>query len=292
MTKYILCLASILILLSACSSLPKQVQPQEKTNADQMLVYAQQLENQHRYSEAKTAFQSARHQYVLLADSEGLLLSLSGLARVSSLLDDAKGVGQYREQMEDLISMIDKSKGYHLLLLDLQVLHQQRDYAKVSELARLRENFPDEARLQVLTYKIQAESYLNKSDPEEARYLTALFNRYAGRLKARKFNSPELVTNAAYALAYHHYSKTEPFMAKKYLRQAKDIDFRYGLFYNYAFDLWLEAKVALLENDRAKSVSSLYSSLLIFQQFNDTAMVEKINQDLAKLGKEELNIEK
>jgi len=280
---------AFLILLSACSSLPKQIQPQEKTNADQILVFAQQLELQHRYADALSGYQSARRQYIYLADSEGQLLALSGLARVSAITEDNEKLEYYRAQMQNMIEMIDKSKRYHLLLLELQVLHQQQDYTRMSELARYSEETPELARLQILTYKVQADAYLKKGDEEEFRYLVYLYNRYAKRLKARKFNSPELVTNAAYSLAYHHYTKLEPVTAKRYIRQAKDIDFRYGLFYNYAFDLWLEGNVFKQENSKREAISALYSALLIFQQYDDKAMQEKINQELRTLGKEDID---
>lgn len=67
-----------------------------------------------------------------------------------------------------------------------------------------------------------------------------------------KYNDPELLFSAWYALAYYYYRTADYETANFYADKAQDWDYRFGKFRGMAHCLWLKAQIAAAENNIPK----------------------------------------
>ncbi|HRY83080.1 MAG TPA: hypothetical protein P5533_00435, partial [Candidatus Cloacimonadota bacterium] len=130
--KSSLILLLIILLLGACSTLPKPEQPQAKVNADNTLKLAQDYELTGRYANSIDSYTFAQEFYQSSADTEGELHALSGLARIELAQGAPEAAQEYRAQMQDLVDLVEPELAPILLLYDLHVLHRQKDYHQMS----------------------------------------------------------------------------------------------------------------------------------------------------------------
>ena len=278
----LLLLILVILAVSACSSLPKQVQPQEKKNADLMLVSAQRYENHRQYIDAKAMYELLLNNYRGMGDVEGQLVALAGLSRIC-LTSDTAQYHVYLSQMSELIDVVDTHKSYHIQTLELYRLYLDAKWDSLALTAVPKDTYPGEANMQILSYKVQADAYLQNLQAADLAYLERLYSRYLRKIRSRKFSHPEAVSNAAYSLAYSYMLSSDLQKADKYLKHALQIDYAYGLFYSYAYDLWLEGQIAVAQGNNGNAIASLTKARDIFATFTDTRMQDKISKDLEQL---------
>jgi tetratricopeptide (TPR) repeat protein len=271
----------IVILLSSCSRLPKKIVPQAKINADQTLLLAQKSE--HQFENAGLLYQNAWKQYRMMADTEGQLLAISGLGRIALQQQDTLSYQHFKAEMQNIISEISPSKSYHLKLLELNRLHREKKWSEISEIAILDKKAPEFAKMQILAYKIQADTNLKQADEQNLKKLITWQKKFAKKLKKNEYTHPQVVANASYTIAYYYFLQKNFKQAEHFIKEAKKVDYQYGFFYNYAYDLWLEATIAKHRGEAFKAMSLWKQALLIFQEFDDFAMQQKITRDLESL---------
>jgi hypothetical protein len=275
---------TLVILFSSCSKLPKKIVPQAKLNADQTLILAQRTEYQ--FENAALLFKSAWQQYRTMADIEGQLSALSGLGRVALQQSDLLAYHHYLQSMQDLVDTIDSTKSYHPVILELNRLHREKKWQELVEFTRIESFYPRTAKMQILAFQIQANTYLRNVNKSDINRLTSWQKKYARRLTNRRYSHPQIVANASYTLAFYHYSERNIERAKHFVHEAKKIDYQYGFFYNYAFDLWLEANIAIQTKAFYQAEILLHQAKIIFQEYHDESMVKKIEKNLIQIREE------
>lgn len=247
-----------------------------------MLVSAQRYENQRHYADAKALYESLHIQYRGMGDVEGQLVVLTGLSRISLMVDRAQYTG-YLAQMEELVNMVEPQKGYHIKTLELYRLYLEAKWDSLVVTAQTSDEYPGIANLQILSYKVQADAYLQNIQDNDLAQLEKLYSRYYRLMRSRKFSHPEAVSNAAYSLAYSYMLSSDLQKASKYMKRARHIDYANGLFYSYAYDLWLAGQIAMAQGNRSDAIASFTKARDIFASFEDSVMQAKMSNELEQL---------
>lgn len=280
--KLLLLVLSV-VFLASCSSLRKPAQAEAEQRAGRMLQSAQRQEAESR-TEALAAYQSALRQYRSFAGIEGELWALAGIARIKYTENGAQAYQQIRAEMDDAVSRIAPQYGYIPLILDLQLLQSKADWQGIASLAQVKDTYPANIKLRILSYGVQAKAYLGKSDATAAANLSKLYKK-ALRGVHRKGAVHALETaRAGYSLAYHHYSLAGYDTAVKYARQAAELDRLYGNHTGLGYDLWLQGQCAARQSNHAQALALLLKAQRIFDALDSGERPANLETDIQTLS--------
>lgn len=283
-TNRLLFMLVMLVVFAACSSPPQLTQSPAKVAADNTLKLAHMLEQKQNLRDAKITYQSAYEQYSNFASFKGKLCSLSGMARVAYLESDDAALREHIDMMEEIVRYGEPDADYIPLLLKLFILQDQKDYSGVREQAKDSYDFPIDARIQILSYKLQADSYLEPGF-KSAEYddLDRLSKRYKRSLKTDFSADPSLLSGAYYALAYQNYKLNDLRKAEKNLGYALDLDYLHENFPGLGYGYWLRAKINLKNKDKSAAVSNFLRAKSVFESLGMTQMLNNVNTELEKI---------
>lgn len=273
-----------LLALAACSSPPQLTQSPAKVAADNTLKLAHVLEQKQNLKDAKVTYQSAYEQYSSFASFKGKLYSLAGMARVAYLENDDALLQERLDMMEEIVHYGDSGAAYIPLLVNLFILQDQKDYSGVREYATDSYDYPIDARIQILSYKLQADSYLEPGF-KSAEYddLERLSKRYKRSLKTDFSADPSLLSGAYYALAYQNYKLNDLRKADKNLEIALDLDYLHENFPGLGYGYWLRGKINMKNGDKSAAVSDFLRAKSVFESLGMTEMLNNINAELVKI---------
>lgn len=278
----------LLLLLSACSTPPKVVQAPSKAAADATLGMAQNLEQKHRLLDSQQTYQSALGQYRSFADIRGELYSLAGLARVAYLQGNLDEYDRHYETLEYLDTRADQTGSYVRLLLELYRLQQEQRYAEIQALARDSYEYPLPIRIQILTHRLQAESYLQPGiDSSSFADLERLSKSYRRQMKKDFTADTSVLSSALYAMGYHQYVKTKYYGAQKYLDEVVRLDALYENHPNLGYAHWLRARIHEGNQDRRQAVADYIRAKNIFTHFENAEMIARTDAALRRLEGEQ-----
>ncbi len=277
----------ILIILAACSTVKIPVEPQAKIDADNHFRYALQMETNRDFSAAKESYNFLSESYRSFADIKGMLDCLSGLARIELENDNEKAYLQYKNQMAEMIQNIAPELSYYLLLLELYNYQLENNYSAISQLAINKLDYPDEVNLKLAIDKLQADSYLAIAEEKQVEELINLSKKIEKQQKKAKYNNPELLSSAWYALSYYYFRTADYKTANFYADKAQDWDYRFGNFPGMAHCLWLKAQISAAENNIPAAKSYWKKAEGIFSSLQDNVSLEELNHTMQKMLKEE-----
>ena len=274
----------MLLLLTACSSPPRLTQSAAKAAADNTLKLAHALEQKQNLKDAYLTYQSAYQQYCWFASFKGKLYSLSGMARIAYLEDDDALLKEKMDMMQEIVRYGEPGTDYIPLLVNLYILQDQKDYQGIREEAKDSYDYPIDARIQILSYKLQADSYLNPGF-KSAEYddLDRLSKRYKRSLKTDFSADPSLLSGAHYALAYQDYKLNDLRKAEKNLEAAIDLDYLHENFPGLGYGYWLKGKICLKNDDKPAAISNFMRAQSIFKSLDMKEMLDNINTELEKI---------
>ncbi|MEF3694569.1 MAG: hypothetical protein V3576_04395 [Candidatus Cloacimonadota bacterium] len=283
MSKYCLAILVISLLLVGCSSTRMPLQPQAKFNADNALKLAQDYELQRRYANAIDTYTFAFELYKSFASMEGQMHCLSGLARIANDQAAFADAEDYRFQMEEIVRDIDPGLAPILLLYDLHLALGAGEYERISTMAVVDSKLDKAMQMQILSYKIQADSFLGRADETQVRSLQRLAAKHLKKpLRKRQIN-PQILSQACYALAYYHYTAENLSKAARYAELSNRIDYSYGNFGSYAYGLWLQGRIQAAQSDEPSARASYLKARQIFQNYANLPMLDRVEEDLNKL---------
>lgn len=283
-TNIVCGLALFLLIVSACSRPPKVVQAPAKAAADATLRLAQTLESQHRFGDSRQTYQSALNQYRSFGDLRGSAYALAGLARAAYANNNEESYHSFREELEALIKHGDPEAAYVPLLLDLYIYNSNENYAMIKELANDSYDYDIHNRIQILTYAVQADTYLNPGFiSSSAKDLERLSRRYRGTIRKDVYANPTVLSAALYALAYHSFVLKEYPEAEKLISEAEDLDSRYENFPALGYDYWLRANILENNRQRDEAKADYIRAQGIFTRFENTEMLLKTEAALKRL---------
>ncbi len=282
--KSSLILLLIILLLGACSTLPKPEQPQAKVNADNTLKLAQDYELTGRYANSIDSYTFAQEIYQSFADTEGELHALSGLARIELAQGAPEAAQEYRAQMQDLVDLVEPELAPILLLYDLHVLHRQKDYHQMSHLAELSKAMSPSQKMQVLSYAVQADAYLQNEDHGKISELKKLIRKQAKKPLRKRLINPQIIAEAYYSLAYNYFTHSDYKNCLIYLEQSSRLDYLYGNFASLGYSTWLEGKARAGLGDNVSAISLLLKARQIFQSASNLEMINQVDSDLEALN--------
>jgi len=277
----------ILIILAACSTVKIPVEPQAKIDADNHFRYALQMETNRDFSAAKESYIFLFESYRSFADTKGMLDCLSGLARIELENENEKAYLQYKNQTAEIIQNIAPELSYYLLLLELYNYQLENNYSAISQLAINKLDYPDEVNLKLAIDKLQADSYLAIAEEKQVEELINLSKKIEKQQKKTKYNNPELLSSAWYALSYYYFRTADYKTANFYADKAQDWNYRFGNFPGMAHCLWLKAQISAAENNIPAAKSYWKMAEGIFSSLQDNVSLEELNHTRQKMLKEQ-----
>ena len=277
----------ILLILAACSTVKIPVEPQAKIDADNHFRYALQMETNRDFSAAKESYIFLFESYRSFADTKGMLDCLSGLARIELENENEKAYLQYKNQTAEIIQNIAPELSYYLLLLELYNYQLENNYSAISQLAINKLDYPDEVNLKLAIDKLQADSYLAIAEEKQVEELINLSKKIEKQQKKTKYNNPELLSSAWYALSYYYFRTADYKTANFYADKAQDWNYRFGNFPGMAHCLWLKAQISAAENNIPAAKSYWKKAEGIFSSLQDNVSLEELNHTMQKMLKEE-----
>ena len=277
----------ILLILAACSTVKIPVEPQAKIDADNHFRYALQMETNRDFSAAKESYIFLFESYRSFADTKGMLDCLSSLARIELENKNEKAYLQYKNQMAEIIQNIAPELSYYLLLLELYNYQLENNYSAISQLAINKLDYPDEVNLKLAIDKLQADSYLAIAEEKQVEELINLSKKIEKQQKKTKYNNPELLSSAWYALSYYYFRTADYKTANFYADKAQDWNYGFGNFPGMAHCLWLKAQISAAENNIPAAKSDLKMAEGIFSSLQDNVSLEELNHTRQKMLKEQ-----
>lgn len=282
-TKLLLLAACILILCS-CSRPQKVVEPPSKASADATLRLANSLEQRYRFQDAKQSYENVYTLYRSFADAQGMMQALSGLARIALHDDQFDTMNSYRTQMQQIVFDIDKETACILLLFDILVLHSQERYQEILTVAEDSFDYPIGIRMQILTHRLQAESYLKPGfSYKTVDDLERLSSKYKKHLSSDLTSDPIVLANAYYALAYHNMLTNKQTRALQYINDSIKLDYLHESFPSLAYSYWLRGIIQTKSSAPKEALASYSRSREIFSSYGNHLMVDKINDEINHL---------
>ena len=277
----------ILLILAACSTVKIPVEPQAKIDADNHFRYALQMETNRDFSAAKESYIFLFESYRSFADTKGMLDCLSGLARIELENENEKAYLQYKNQTAEIIQNIAPELSYYLLLLELYNYQLENNYSAISQMAINKLDYPDEVNLKLAIDKLQADSYLAIAEEKQVEELINLSKKIEKQQKKTKYNNPELLSSAWYALSYYYFRTADYKTANFYADKAQDWNYRFGNFPAMAHCLWLKAQISAAENNIPAAKSYWKMAEGIFSSLQDNVSLEELNHTRQKMLKEQ-----
>ena len=277
----------ILLILAACSTVKIPVEPQAKIDADNHFRYALQMETNRDFSAAKESYIFLFESYRSFADTKGMLDCLSGLARIELENENEKAYLQYKNQTAEIIQNIAPELSYYLLLLELYNYQLENNYSAISQLAINKLDYPEEVNLKLAIDKLQADSYLAIAEEKQVEELINLSKKIEKQQKKTKYNNPELLSSAWYALSYYYFRTADYKTANFYADKAQDWNYRFGNFPGMAHCLWLKAQISAAENNIPAAKSYWKMAEGIFSSLQDNVSLEELNHTRQKMLKEQ-----
>jgi len=277
----------ILLILTACSIVKIPVEPQAKIDADNHLRFALQMETNRDFSAAKESYIFLFESYRSFADTKGMLDCLSGLARIELENENEKAYLQYKNQTAEIIQNIAPELSYYLLLLELYNYQLENNYSAISQMAINKLDYPDEVNLKLAIDKLQADSYLAIAEEKQVEELINLSKKIEKQQKKTKYNNPELLSSAWYALSYYYFRTADYKTANFYADKAQDWNYRFGNFPGMAHCLWLKAQISAAENNIPAAKSYWKMAEGIFSSLQDNVSLEELNHTMQKMLKEQ-----
>ena len=277
----------ILLILAACSTVKIPVEPQAKIDADNHFRYALQMETNRDFSAAKESYIFLFESYRSFADTKGMLDCLSGLARIELENENEKAYLQYKNQTAEIIQNIAPELSYYLLLLELYNYQLENNYSAISQMAINKLDYPDEVNLKLAIDKLQANSYLAIAKKKQMEELINLSKKIEKQQKKTKYNNPELLSSAWYALSYYYFRTADYKTANFYADKAQDWNYRFGNFPGMAHCLWLKAQISAAENNIPAAKSYWKMAEGIFSSLQDNVSLEELNHTRQKMLKEQ-----
>jgi len=272
----------ILLILAACSTVKIPVEPQAKIDADNHFRYALQMETNRDFSAAKESYIFLFESYRSFADTKGMLDCLSGLARIELENENEKAYLQYKNQTAEIIQNIAPELSYYLLLLELYNYQLENNYSAISQMAINKLDYPDEVNLKLAIDKLQADSYLAIAEEKQVEELINLSKKIEKQQKKTKYNNPELLSSAWYALSYYYFRTADYKTANFYADKAQDWNYRFGNFPGMAHCLWLKAQISAAENNIPAAKSYWKMAEGIFSSLQDNVSLEELNHTRQK----------
>lgn len=278
----------LFLAMSACSRPSKVVQSPSKATTDATLLMAQNLEQKHRLLDSGQTYQSALMQYRSFADLRAELYCLAGLARLAHLAGNQDEYDSYYGRLQYLDTKADQSGNYVRLLLDLYVLQQEQRYPELQGLARDSYDYPPSVRIQILTHKLQADSYLEPGlDSVSFADLERLCKSYRRTLKNDFSADSSVLSSALYAMGYHLYLKGEFYGAQRHLDEVVKLDALYENHSGLGYAHWLRAMIHEGNQDIRQAITDYICAKNVFTHFENAQMIAKTDAALKRLEGEQ-----
>lgn len=282
MKKYVIllcCLAAVLI-LSGCSSLPKEIEPQSLTFANMKMKHARETQKRQEYARALLLYKDAYDLFTRLDFIRGKINSSLAIARQFFYLDKPEETKKWLNKASDLIETHMPRLETPRSILLMEMAFAKKDYKKVIDIAEQAVATAQEQNLEwqteILCYAMVAKAQLRLDYQWEFDRVQSAIIQLQKQFDKRKTNDPEVLGFAYYYTGYIYstYEKNWS-QALVFFEKAKEIDSLIDNPYGVGKDLYSLGRCYEELGFFRKAVSSFDRAGEVFGLLDDAEMVEK-----------------
>jgi tetratricopeptide (TPR) repeat protein len=282
----LLFLIALLILLSACSAIPKKIVPQSKVLVGQFLEQAHKEELKANYIDALSIYQEAEKNAVLYNDLNLQLVCLQGQARIHYLNADTTSYQLIVKKMDNLIQSINPRQTYHLIQIRFWEYFRTGNYELIADTDFPQTQLPRNVKIELLSYKLQAHTRLKQPAAVEHDLLSKEISGYLRKYKHSKNMQAELISNAYYALAYYEAGKTNFPKAIIWLKKAIKLDRDYDLYLQLADDYALMGEIYKRMQNQSLALAYFTIASQIYEKSNHQMDANRIASQIESIRQE------
>jgi tetratricopeptide (TPR) repeat protein len=269
-------LIAVLIILSACSSIPRKPISEANQKTRQFLEQARREELKKNLKDALSLYTEAEHNAILANDIDLQLISLQGTARIAYLYSDSVRFNSTLGTMQELVQNVRPTLQYRMVQIKYWKDFNSANYPEVLATTPELSKLPLNVRIEILSYIVQAKAKLNLVSVSEQAQLKNAIKNYHIRLKRKMTLQPELISNAYYSLAYANASASNYSGALSYLNKSISLDRDYDLYVQLADDYVLAGKCEKNRNNFVKARAHLTIALQIYTETNQAEEIAAI----------------
>jgi len=278
--RHWLWLIAAIVILSACSSIPRKPISEANQKTRQFLEQARREELKKNFKDALSLYTEAEHNAILANDIDLQLISLQGTARIAYLYSDSVRYNSTIGIMQGLVQNVRPTLQYRMLQIKYWKDFNSANYTEVLTTTPELSKLPLNVRIEILSYIVQAKAKLNIVSVTEQTQLKNALKNYHIRLKRKMTIQPELISNAYYSLAYANASASHYAEAISFLNKSIALDRDYDLYVQLADDYALAGKCEKNRNNLVKAKAHLTIALQIYTETNQAEEVAAIQSML------------
>ncbi|NIM15575.1 MAG: hypothetical protein GTO45_26660 [Candidatus Aminicenantes bacterium] len=282
MKKYVIllcCLAAVLI-LSGCSSLPKEIEPQSLTFANMKMKHAREAQKRQEFARALLLYKDAYDLFTRLDFIGGKINSSLSIARQFFYLDKPEEAKQWLNKASDLIETHMPRLETSRSILLMEMAFAKKDYKKVIDIAEQAIATAQEQNLEwqteILCYAMVAKAQLRLDYQGEFDRVQSVIIQLQKKFEKRKTDDPEVLGFAYYYTGYIYSTFEKDWsQALVFFEKAKEIDSLIDNPYGVGKDLYSLGRCYEELGFFRKAVSSFDRAVEVFALLDDAEMVEK-----------------
>jgi tetratricopeptide (TPR) repeat protein len=282
MKKYVIllcCLAAVLM-ISGCSSLPKEIEPQSLTFANMKMKYAREAQKRQEFARALLLYKDAYDQFTRLDFIRGKINSSLSIARQFFYLDKPEETKKWLNKASDMILIHMPTLETSKSILLMEIAFSKKEYKKVIDIAEQAVTAAQEQNLEwqteILCYAMVAKAQLKMDYQLDFDRVQTAITRLQKKFEKRKTDDPEVLGFAYYYTGYIYSTFEKNWsQALVFFEKAKEIDSLIDNPYGVGKDLYSLGRCYEELGFFRKAVSSFDRAREVFDLLDNAKMVEK-----------------
>jgi tetratricopeptide (TPR) repeat protein len=282
MKKYLILFCCLAALITGCSSLPEETEPQSLTFAHMKMKAAREAQKRQEFNKSLGLYKDAYDLFTRLDDIRGKIDASLAVARQYFYLDKREETTKWLDRAAALIETHMPRMAASRSILLAEMAFAEEDYRKVIEVAEEALTSPPlrgldiEGETEMLCYAMVAKAQLKLDYRPEFNRVQWALTQLQKRFDKKKLADPEVLSLACYYTAYIYSTIENNWRdALRFFEQAKEIDSFIDHPYGVGKDLYSMGRCYEELGFFEKAGSSFERAAEIFTLLQDAAMAEK-----------------
>lgn len=289
----------IIVGLTACSSLPKNVPNRSQTFANIKMTLARDMQKKQDYSDALRLYKDAYDYFTRVDDIKGKIQAALSIARQNYYLDKTPDTQKWIKIAGDLIRTYYPQMEDEKNILLIEMAFGKQDYNEVIKIAEARDASLDtpakshknienpEFQAEILCYTVVSKALLaSKYDYKPGlTQLQTLLNKLQEKFDKKGMDDPETLSVGYYYLGYIYGTVEKNWKnAMIFFEKARDVDSKIDNAYGLGKDLFSLGQCYKATGIINEARSSYQRALEIFELLKNNEMIEKTSKELENLN--------
>lgn len=272
----------LVIVVAACSSLPKKIEPRSLDFARMKMKVAREAQQQRDYEQAALLYRDAYDYFTRIDDIEGKIKSAISLARQYFYLNLVSDLKRWLTKAAGLIANNRPDMAGAKAVLDVEMAFSQENFEQVLNIATSIRSPNLEWQLELDCMAMVAQARLNKNYDSSLQQVLTNLPVLEKRFRKGRIEDAGVLSQTYYYIGYIYSKEGKWQEAAEYFEQAKRVDGSIDNSYGLANDLYAMARCLQKIGLQRKAGDAYRRAAEIFELLGDKEMVEKINEKSLK----------